>query len=61
MAAKAAARAADLPPMINELRERGSTSLRAIAAGLNKALIPTARGDGKWPAVQVDHVLGRQS
>jgi DNA invertase Pin-like site-specific DNA recombinase len=57
MAAKAAARAADLHPMITELRERGCKSLRAIAAALNEAGIPTARGNGTWSAVQVSRVL----
>jgi len=28
-------------------------SLRAIAVGLNTQGIPTARGQGKWSAVQV--------
>jgi DNA invertase Pin-like site-specific DNA recombinase len=59
MAAKAAARAAELRPTITELQERGCTSLRAIAAALNDAGIPTARGNGTWSAVQVSRVLGR--
>jgi hypothetical protein len=37
----------------------GATSLRAIAAGLNEQGIPTARGTGKWSAVQVARVLER--
>jgi DNA invertase Pin-like site-specific DNA recombinase len=57
MAAKAAARAADLRPMITELQGRGCKSLRAIAAALNDAGIPTARGTGTWSAVQVSRVL----
>jgi hypothetical protein len=56
---KAAARAANLVPMIRELQERGFRSLQGIAAGLNQAGVPTARGDGKWSAVQVDRVLKR--
>jgi hypothetical protein len=34
-------------------------SLRAIAAGLNDAGIPTSRGSGEWSAVQVKRVLDR--
>jgi hypothetical protein len=37
----------DLGPIIKELQATGKTSLKAIAAGLNAAGIPTARG-GKW-------------
>lgn len=58
-AAKAAARAADLHPMITELQGRGLKSLRAIAAALNDAGIPTARGNGTWSAVQVRRVMKR--
>jgi len=54
----AADRAADLAPVIAELRASGATSLRAIAEGLNARGIPTARG-GQWSAVQVDRVLDR--
>ncbi len=52
-------RAADIGPTIKELQEAGATSLRAIAAGLNDRGIPTARGSGKWSAVQVQRVLER--
>jgi len=38
--------------------EAGKTSLRAIAAGLNDAGIPTARG-GEWSAAQVIRILER--
>ena len=38
---------------------RGATSLRTIAAGLNVRGIPTARGNGPWPAVQVARVIER--
>ena len=37
-------RAADLRPTIADLRASGASSLRQIAAGLNKRGIPTARG-----------------
>lgn len=57
--ARADARAADVAPTIKELQASGATSLRAIAAGLNGRGIPTARGAGKWSAVQVARVLER--
>jgi DNA invertase Pin-like site-specific DNA recombinase len=56
---RAEARAADIAPVISELRSAGATSLRAIAAGLNKKGIPTSRGFGEWSAVQVARVLDR--
>jgi Recombinase len=46
-------------PVIAELKAAGATSLRAIAAGLNKRGIPTARGTGSWSATQVMRVLAR--
>ena len=52
------ARAADLAPIIRELQAAGKTSLRAIAAGLNEAGIPTARG-GEWSSPQVMRILER--
>ena len=52
------ARAADLAPIIKDLQAAGKTSLRAIAAGLNEAGIPTARG-GDWSSPQVMRVLER--
>lgn len=51
-------RAADLRSTIADLRASGASSLRQIAAGLNKRGIPTARG-GAWSAVQVKRVLER--
>jgi DNA invertase Pin-like site-specific DNA recombinase len=51
-------RAADLRPIIADLRAGGASSLRQIAAGLNRRSIPTARG-GAWSAVQVKRVLER--
>ncbi len=53
---KSKARAVDLAPTITELRAGGATTLRAIAEGLNAKRIPTARGQGKWSAVQVARV-----
>jgi DNA invertase Pin-like site-specific DNA recombinase len=55
----AAERAADLAPVIADLRAGGATSLRAIAAGLNQRGIPTAR-NGAWTATQVMRVIERQ-
>jgi len=48
--------AADLLPVIADLRGEGAVSLRDIAAGLNQRGIPTARG-GEWSAVQVMRVM----
>lgn len=56
---RADARAADIAPTIKSLQAAGTTSLRAIAAKLNEAGIPTARGAGNWSAVQVARVLER--
>jgi DNA invertase Pin-like site-specific DNA recombinase len=56
---RANSRAMDIAPTVKALQAAGATSLRAIAAGLNKAGIPTARGDGEWSAVQVARVLER--
>jgi DNA invertase Pin-like site-specific DNA recombinase len=50
-------RAADLVPVIADIRSHGAVSLRDIAAGLNERGITTARG-GEWSAVQVSRVLG---
>ncbi len=55
-ASKAAARTADLAPIIADIRAAGASSLREIAAGLNARRIRTARG-GEWSAVQVKRVL----
>jgi DNA invertase Pin-like site-specific DNA recombinase len=59
IAGRARQQAADVAPTINALRASGVTSLRAIAAELNKLGIPTAGGRGEWQAVQVRRVLGR--
>jgi DNA invertase Pin-like site-specific DNA recombinase len=56
--ASASCRAADLAPVLADLRASGASSLREIAAGLNKRGIPTARG-GQWSAVQVQRVMNR--
>jgi len=54
--AKATKRAADLFPVIGDLKTNGAVSLHQIAAGLNDRGIRTARG-GQWSAVQVQRVL----
>ena len=56
--ARADAKAADLAPIIRDLQAAGKTSLRAIAAALNEAGIPTARG-GEWSSPQVMRLLER--
>ncbi len=56
---KAMERAADLAPVISELRKSGVTSLSGIAAALTERGIPTARGGSSWTAVQVGRVLAR--
>jgi DNA invertase Pin-like site-specific DNA recombinase len=54
---RAADRAADLAPTIDQIREGGAITLTAIAAGLNDAGIPTPRGQGKWSPAQVARTL----
>jgi DNA invertase Pin-like site-specific DNA recombinase len=56
--AKADKRAADLAPIIADVKAAGATSLREIAAALNSRGIPTARG-GTWSAVQVQRAVAR--
>jgi hypothetical protein len=57
--ARAAARAADLAPIIAELQANGVTSLNGIAAALNARRVPTPGGVGHWHAAQVARVLKR--
>ena len=52
-------RAVDIAPIIKALQKDGAVSLRAIAAGLNDAGIPTARGQGRWSAAQVQRTMAR--
>ena len=54
--AAAAGRAADLRPVVEEIRAGGGASLRAIAAGLDARGIPAPRG-GKWTAPAVTRLL----
>ncbi|MCF3638727.1 recombinase family protein [Rhizobium sp. TRM95111] len=55
--AKASARAADLMPVIDEIRACGVTSANGIATALTSKGIPTARGGSVWTASQVQRVL----
>jgi Recombinase len=55
---KAAARTADLAPIIAEIRASGATSLGRIAKSLNERGIRTPRG-AEWQPVQVKRVLER--
>src|SRR4051794_639843 len=56
---KAAARAVDLRPVVEEIKASGRTSLRAVAAELDARGIPAPLG-GKWTAPAVMRVLDRQ-
>jgi DNA invertase Pin-like site-specific DNA recombinase len=53
---KARARAADIAPIIAELRAAGAVTLQAIASALNERGIPAARG-GQWRITQVVRLL----
>jgi DNA invertase Pin-like site-specific DNA recombinase len=55
--ARSASRAADLAPIIEELRTAGAVTLSAIAAGLNEKGIPTPRNGSRWTATQVGRLL----
>jgi DNA invertase Pin-like site-specific DNA recombinase len=57
--AGADARAAELAPVIEELKAAGVTSLQGLARALTEREIPTSRGGSKWTAVQVQRVLER--
>lgn len=57
--ARAQARAAELRPVIEEIRASGITSLHGIAQALTERGIPTAWGKGPWQAKQVQRVLAR--
>jgi DNA invertase Pin-like site-specific DNA recombinase len=57
---KAKRRAADISPIVEDIRAGGAVSLRQIAAALNERNIRTAQG-GEWTATQVMRVLGRAS
>jgi DNA invertase Pin-like site-specific DNA recombinase len=57
--ARAAERAADLQPVIRDLREAGVGSYAATARALTERSIPTARGRGMWTATQVARIVAR--
>jgi hypothetical protein len=57
--ARAHRAAADLAPIIADLRAAGVTSLNGIAAGLNERRVPTPAGSGHWYAAQVSRLLKR--
>jgi hypothetical protein len=55
--ARANRTAADLAPVLAELRAAGITKLNDIAAA--RACVPTPPGSGHWHAAQVSRVLKR--
>jgi hypothetical protein len=55
---KAAARTADLIPVIEAIRAKGISAAVGVAKALNDRGIPTTRGC-RWQAVQVQPVLKR--
>jgi hypothetical protein len=57
--ARANQMAAELAPIIAELRAAGITSKKGIAKALSARGIRTPRGDGEWRAIQVARVLAR--
>jgi DNA invertase Pin-like site-specific DNA recombinase len=52
--------AANVLPIINEIRAAGVTELKAIAAALNARGVRTVRG-GQWEATQVKRILARSA
>lgn len=59
--AVSAARAADIAPVIAELRQSGISSLGGIASALRERGIPAPRGGAAWSPGQVSRVLSRIS
>ena len=59
LTARANGRAANLVPVIEELKALGITSMRGIAAGLDERGISTARGHGLWSPAQVSRLMKR--
>lgn len=55
---RASARAADLAPVIDQLRQEGAASLAALAAALNGRGVPST-GGGRWTATAVRRVMAR--
>jgi DNA invertase Pin-like site-specific DNA recombinase len=52
--------AANIKPIVAEIRSSGATSLRKIAAALQARGVPTAR-NGQWSAMQVSAIMRRAS
>jgi hypothetical protein len=51
--------AAEVAPIIAELRAAGITSKKGIANALNRRAVRTPRGIGEWRPIQVARVLAR--
>lgn len=58
---KARQRAADVLPVIEQIRSTGVTSLSAIAAELQRTEVPTPSGHGSWHAATVMRVAARSA
>jgi DNA invertase Pin-like site-specific DNA recombinase len=57
--ARAAERAQDLAPMIQQARQAGATTLRQLAALLTESGIPTPAGRETWSPAQVARLIGQ--
>jgi hypothetical protein len=57
--ARADARAAELAPIVSDIRRSGITSWYGIAMALNKRGVPTATGRGIWEPGQVRRLMER--
>jgi hypothetical protein len=57
--AKTSQFAANVAPIIREIKRAGYTSHNAIAGQLNARKVATARG-GRWTHVQVGQILARR-
>jgi hypothetical protein len=53
------ARAAELAPIVADIRHSGITSWYGIAMELNKRGVPTATGKGIWEPAQVRRLMER--
>jgi hypothetical protein len=51
--------AAEVAPVIAELRAAGITSKKGLAKALNRRAVRTPRGTGEWRPIQVARVLAR--
>lgn len=57
IARRVTSRAADLAPVIAEMRAGGIDTLNGMARELNRRSIPTARGSATWSAIQVRRAI----